>query len=200
MKYEQKALLHLKKDKKLHKIIDSVSLFPIAPSEDIFIDLIEAIINQQLSGKAAKTIFVRFKKLFKRNQISPKDVISLPDDIIRTSGISRGKVAYVKNLSRAIVSGDLLLENLNTLSDEEVLTELTKIKGIGRWTAEMILMFSLNRTDVFSLGDLGLRSAVSKLYGIEKDNLREIEKLSLTWSPYRSLAARYLWKSLEIKS
>jgi DNA-3-methyladenine glycosylase II len=116
---------------------------------------------------------------------------------LRAVGLSTAKTKYVKSLAQAIEERSLDLEDLRTKSDEEVITELIKIKGIGRWTAEMFLIFTLHRTDVFSVGDLGLRTAVARLYTIDRDNLSEIQKISEQWSPYRSFAARYLWKSLD---
>lgn len=194
-----KALRHLRKDLILRKIIKEYQLQELDRESDLFQDLIESIINQQLSGKAAATIFNRFKILFGNKFPAPAQILKMPDEKIRACGISYPKIKYIKGLCQAIVDKNLDIEKIPTLKDEEVIIELTKIKGIGRWTAEMILIFSLKRLDVFSIGDLGLRTAVSRFYKIERENLKEIEKVSLKWSPFRSLAARYLWRSLDNK-
>jgi DNA-3-methyladenine glycosylase II len=192
-----KALFVLKKDPVMRGLIVKYDT-PVFRSEtDLFIDLIEAIINQQLSEKAAATIFKRFKSLFKKKvKPSPKLILALSDNKIRACGVSYAKVSYIKGLSRAVEDNKLILSKLPGLSNEEVIKRLTEIKGIGRWTAEMILIFSLLREDVFSFGDLGLRTAVSRLYKVGRDDFKEIEKISKKWQPYRSIACRYLWKSL----
>ncbi len=192
------AVRHLSKDKKLGSLIKKHGELEWDWESDLFFDLIESIISQQLSGKASATIFGRFKKLFTTKKFpSPSDILKISDEKIRACGISFAKIKYIKGLCQAILDGNLNLDKLPLLSDEEVITELIKIKGIGKWTAEMVLMFSLKRMDVFSIGDLGLRTAVSKLYNIKKEDAKKIEKLSLKWSPYRTIAARYLWKSLD---
>ncbi len=162
----------------------------------LFEDLIDAIISQQLSIKASASIFERFKKLFGKKFPTPKDILKMPDEKLRKVGLSNAKVKYVKSLAEFIETKQLILENLNNLNDEEVISQLTKVKGIGKWTAEMILIFTLKRPNVFSLGDLGLRKAVSRLYGVDINDFKKIEEISSKWSPNKSLAARYLWKSL----
>ena len=195
----EKAEKHLSKDKKLESLIKKHGRIKLDESKgDLFYDLIDTIISQQLSGKASATIFSRFQKLFASKKFpTPKDILKVSDEKIRACGISFAKIKYIKGLSQAILDGSLNLEKLPLLSDKEVIIELIKIKGIGRWTAEMFLMFSLKRMDVFSVGDLGLRTAVSKLYKIEREDLKGIGKISLKWSPYRTIASRYLWKSLD---
>ena len=168
-------------------------------SPDIFSDLIESVICQQLSNKAGATIFERFRTLFPKKIITPKKVLAMPDEKIRSTGPSWSKVSYIKNIARAVVSGNLDLQKINEKSDEDVIVELTKIKGIGRWTAEMFLMFTLGREDIFSYGDLGLRKGIMKLYGYKKEPTeQQMEKLATRLKPYRTYAARILWRSLEI--
>lgn len=168
-------------------------------SPDIFSDLIESVICQQLSNKAGATIFERFRALFPKKIITPKKVLAMPDEKIRRKGPSWSKVFYIKNIARAGESGELNLQTIDAKSDEDVISELTKIKGIGRWTAEMFLMFTLGREDIFSYGDLGLRKAIMKLYGYKKEpTAQQMEKLATRWKPYRTYAARILWRSLEI--
>jgi len=197
----KKALLYLSKDRKLKVIIEKYNLPDWNEDTDLFADIVESIINQQLSGKAAATIFGRFKNLFKTKTFpKPQDVLKVPDEKMRACGISYSKIKYIKGLCLAIIDKSLDVKKIPDLSDEEVIIELTKIKGIGRWTAEMILIFSLKRPDVFSTGDLGLRTAVSRLYKLDREDRVRIEKLAKKWSPHRSLASWYLWRSLENRS
>lgn len=195
-----KALRHLKKDSVLRKIIEEHKIEELDDKVNLFEDLIESIINQQLSGKAATTIFNRFKLLFKAKTFpSPKEIMKISDKRIRDCGISYSKIRYIKGICRAIINGDLNVQKIKELTDEEVINELIKLKGVGRWTAEMILIFSLRRPDVFSIGDLGLRTAVSIHYKIDRKNVKKIEEISKNWSPFRSYAARLLWRSLNNK-
>lgn len=127
----------------------------------------------------------------------PKQILSMPDETIRTAGISFQKISYIKSVADAFISDLIDVEKIKTMTDEEVIAALTQIRGVGKWTAEMILIFTLNRPDVFSLGDLGLRNAITKLYGITDQ--KEMLALSETWKPYRSTACWYLWRSLENK-
>jgi DNA-3-methyladenine glycosylase II len=192
------AINHLKKDQVLAKVIAQYSVSSPRISTNLFRDLLEAIVNQQLSAKASTTIFNRFLDLFPNKTLpDPTEILKLSEETLRTCGISHQKASYIKSLAEEISSQRLVLENLHLLSDEAVITELTKVKGIGRWTAEMFLIFSLGRQDTFSLGDLGLRSAVAKLYGVDREDKTKIEKISQAWEPYRSLACLYLWKSLD---
>lgn len=168
-------------------------------SEFLMRELVESIISQQLSIKASDTIFVRFVGLFPHGEFPTAEMIlTMDDEMMRSAGLSFAKVKYVKSVANAFVSDLIDVEKIKKQSDEEVIAELTQIKGIGRWTAEMILIFTLNRPDVFSIGDLGLRNAITKLYGIT--DRKEMMRLAETWKPYRSTACWYLWRSLENKS
>ncbi len=179
------------------KKIDSIK--PLTKSENYFSDLCETIINQQLSGKAGDTIFRRFKKLFSGEKVNPEELLKLSSEKIRNVGTSNSKVKYLKNLAEKIQRKEIDLDDLAGKDDCTVKKSLMKIKGIGPWTAEMFLMFSLAREDIFSLGDLGLRKAIQKLYSFEKKPTdKQIEKLSKIWIPYRTYAARILWRSLEL--
>lgn len=175
--------------------------YPAPKFEDrssfLFYELIESIISQQLSVKAADTIFGRFKNLFGNKFPTPSQVLTMDDDKLRSCGISFAKISYVKSVANAFVSDLIDIEKIKKQSDEEVIEELTQIKGVGRWTAEMILIFTLKRPDVFSIGDLGLRNAITKLYGIT--DRKDMVKLSENWKPHRSTASWYLWRSLENK-
>ncbi len=196
----RKAISHLRKDSVMKSLINEHKVDEWGKyGNSLFSDIIDAIISQQLSSKASQAISKRFKALFNNKSIKPSDVLKMSPEKIRKCGLSLTKVSYIQGLARAINERTLNLNKLPDLSDEQIKSELTKIKGIGKWTAEMILIFSLQRPDVFSLGDLGLRTAVSRLYKIDRNNLKKIEEISLMWSPYRSFASRYLWKSLSKK-
>lgn len=179
---------------KLQKIYPAPSF--IDKSEHLFEDLIESIVSQQLSIKAANTIYGRFKKLFHEATFpNAKDILATDDQKMRDCGISFQKISYIKSVADAFVSDLIDAKKIKTMSDEEVIAALTQIRGVGRWTAEMILIFTLNRPDVFSVGDLGIRNAITKLYNIT--DKEEMVRLSENWKPYRSYACWYLWRSLE---
>jgi DNA-3-methyladenine glycosylase II len=179
----------LQKDKYIGPLIQkwgSCTIKPIKKSM-YFEDLVDAICSQQLSGKAAKTIFGRVKKLLIK--ITPDRILKTEDSKLREQGLSWQKVSYIKDLSLNIVNCKLKIENLDKLPDDEVIKELVQVKGIGRWTAEMFLMFSLARPDILPKDDLGINKALKNLKVKEKDT----EK----WTPYRTVASWYLWRSLE---
>ena len=165
--------------------------------KDLFRSLIYEIVGQQLSGKAARVIFERTLDLFDGQTPKPKQLLDIPGQSLRDAGCSWAKIKYLKALAEAVENKSLDLSNQRNLSEQEVYRQLTAVKGIGPWTAEMFLIFTLHRPDVFSLGDLGLRTAVSRLYRVRRENLKKIEKISQAWKPYRSFASRYLWLSLE---
>src|SRR3989304_2843241 len=196
---DKKALGHFKKiDPTLYEIALTVKLETLSKPSDYFIDLVDSIISQQLSGKAAATIFSRFKKLFPQEKITADKLLKIPDQKIREAGISFSKIHYIKGIAEKITNKELNLNKLEKLSDEEVIMELVKIKGIGIWTAEMFLIFTLLREDIFSAGDLRLQNAVKKLYKLEKDlSKNELLEISSKWKPYRTLASRILWRSLD---
>jgi DNA-3-methyladenine glycosylase II len=160
-------------------------------------DLVGTIISQQLSVKAADTIYGRFLEIFGGKFPAPEAILSLEDEVLRARGLSGAKTRYLKSLVEAVKSGQLRLERLPQMEDEAVIQELTKLPGIGPWSAQMTLIFSLHRPDVFSLGDLGLRTAVARHYEIDRDDLERVEEISRSWSPWRSYASRLLWSSLD---
>ena len=167
-------------------------------SDFLMRELIESVVSQQLSIKASDTIFARFVGLFPHGDFpTAGEILVMEDEKIRSAGLSFAKVSYVKSIANAFVSNVIDIEKIRSKSDEEVIAELTQIKGIGQWTAEMILIFTLNRPDIFSIGDLGLRNAITKLYGIT--DRKEMIHLSENWKPHRSTACWYLWRSLENK-
>ena len=165
-------------------------------SEFLYEELVESIIGQQLSGKAADTIFKRFLALYNSSTFPrPEELLKTDTEKLRGAGMSYSKASYIKNIAQAFINKDLDIKALIKMSDEDVKKELTKIKGVGNWTAEMILIFTLKREDVFSLGDTGLRRAIKNLYNIDKE--KDILKLAETWKPKRSYACWYLWRSLD---
>lgn len=181
----------------LYRVARKVGLAGPSKTADYFSDLVETIICQQLSDKAGATIFERFVNLFPQQKVTPGGVLALTNEKIRSVGPSWSKVNYIKNLAAQVTKSSLKLNTLHKLNDEEVISQLTKVKGIGRWTAEMFLMFSLGRKDVFSHGDLGLRRAIQRLYKFKHPpSQKKIEKIVAKWSPYRTYACRVLWRSL----
>ena len=156
-----------------------------------------AIVSQQLSTKAAATIFARFAALFPDGQISADGIGALTDLQLRGVGFSTQKVGYIRDLTARIADGRLQLGALDALPDEEVINELTAVKGFGRWTAEMFLMFRLHRPDVLPAGDLGIMNAIQRLYRLRKrPKPQRILKIGESWKPYRSVASWYLWQTL----
>jgi DNA-3-methyladenine glycosylase II len=160
--------------------------------------LIGSVVSQQLSTKAAATIFGRFAALFESEAgLSATAIAALGDEALRGVGLSGQKVGYLRDLCARISDGRLQLDELETLSDEQVIERLTAVKGFGRWTAEMFLMFRLHRPDVLPVGDLGIVNAVQRLYRLRKrPDAQRISKLGEAWKPYRSVASWYLWQTL----
>ena len=192
------AIKVLKKDPKLARIIKVVGKYQITTTSNYFESLIEAIITQQLAGAAAKAISKRFRDLYGKRFPKPADVLKTSDSKLRKTGLSGMKVKYIKDLSKNIESKKLKLRSLSKLSDDEIVEQLTQVKGIGRWTAEMFLIFSLGRMDVLPVGDLGLKKGVQLLNSSTKlPTPDEIEELAEKWRPYRTVATWYLWKSLQ---
>jgi DNA-3-methyladenine glycosylase II len=197
----RKAVNHLKKaDPVLRAIIKRVGpcRMEFGPAE--FSSVAEAIVYQQLNGKAAVTIFKRFAALA-GEPITPEGILKLTDAQLRSVGLSKQKSAYLKDLAAKTASGLLDFSRLPELSDEEVIKHLTQIKGIGVWTAHMFLMFSLRRPNVLPTGDYGVQVAVKKHYKKRKlPKPKDMEKIARAWEPYRSIACWYLWRSLDIKT
>lgn len=164
---------------------------PQRPSE-YFSSLCREIVAQQLGSGAVHAILGRFHNLFPQKKAKPSYIVAIQARELRKSGMSWAKARYIKDLAQKVTTREVVLSKLSSLSDKEAIIELTKIKGVGPWTAEMFLMFSLGREDVFSFGDLGLRKAMERLYGKRKP-----EPIVARWSPYRSWASRILWKSVD---
>lgn len=174
-------------------------LFTLKKHDFLFDRLVESIISQQLSVRVADVIYERVLNLMPKKKLDPKAILKIDDQSLRSAGLSFGKIKYIKDLSEKVSSGELDLENLENLNNEEVIENLTSVKGIGRWTAEMFLMSALGRPDVFSHGDLGLKNAIKKIYSLPEYDIKKAEEIVIKWSPYRTIAAKILWKSLELK-
>jgi DNA-3-methyladenine glycosylase II len=165
---------------------------------DAYGTLIRSIVGQQLSTKAAATIFGRVLDLFGGEVPAPKQLIGADPDALRAAGLSRAKVAYLRDLAERVEDGDLDLDHLTELSDEQVSEQLTAVKGLGQWTADMFLIFHLGRPDVLAVGDLGIRRAVERAYGLpEIPDAATLTRIAEPWRPYRSLGCLYLWASLD---
>lgn len=183
----------------LKAAIVSLKLSPRELRDDPFYSLARSITGQQLSVQAAATIFSRLQKLFRTSTFpTPKRFLAMKTGPLRKAGLSESKVGYMRNLAQFVISHKKEFSRLAKLSDDEVIALLTQIKGIGVWTAEMFLMFSLGRDDVFSYGDLGLRNAMQKVYKLRKPpSKRTAERISAKWKPYRTHASLYLWQTLK---
>jgi DNA-3-methyladenine glycosylase II len=161
--------------------------------------LVRAIVGQQLSTKAARSIYLRLTERFDGRTPTPKQILADDPEALRAAaGLSRAKVGYLRSLAEHVLSGELELERMDELSDEDVIAELVAVKGIGEWSAHMFLMFHLQRPDVLPVGDLGIRRAVERAYGLDDlPDAATIEQIAAPWRPHRTLACRYLWRSLD---
>jgi len=197
----RKAINHLKKsDPVLSAIIEKVGPCKIEYGDPSFASLAEAIVYQQLNGKAALTIFNRFADLAGR-PLTPQGILKLTEPQMRSAGLSKQKLSYIRSLAELTHSGELDFARLPDMPDDEVIAHLTEVKGVGTWTAQMFLMFSLRRPDVLPTGDFGIQTAIRKYYRKRKmPRPAEMEKIAKPWSPYRTFACWYLWKSLDTKT
>ena len=188
---------HLSKDKKLKKIIDIQPPFNLEKRNKVYLRLCSSILSQQLSTTVAKVLYKRFLDLYGGKEPSAKKILTTPAETFRNIGFSNAKASYVHNVCRFFIENKITDAQLQKMDNEEVIELLTQIKGVGKWTVEMILMFTLGREDVFAMDDLGLKQGVIKLYSIKETDkkllYKKIETISLKWSPYRTYACLYLW-------
>ncbi len=182
----------VKKDLKLKELFSKIDEVIVNISDDYFDSLVGTIVAQQLSGKVARVIYKRVSDLFD-NEITANKVLSASEESMRSVGLSYQKIKYLKSLSECYLNQIIDLNHLDLMTNDEISDMLIKIKGIGPWSAQMFLMFSLGREDVFSTLDLGLRNAVKKLYQNQELTNQEIDLISENWKPYRSIVAHYLW-------
>jgi len=197
----RKAINHLKKcDPVLRGIIERVGPFQMEYGLPQFSSLAEAIVYQQLNGRAAETIFKRFASLA-GDPLTPEGILKLSDEQLRGVGLSKQKSAYLKDLAQKTAAGVLDFSKLPELPDEEVIEHLTQVKGIGVWTAHMFLIFSLRRLNVLPTGDYGVQMALKRHYRKRKlPTPKDMEKIARAWEPYRTVACWYMWRSLDIKT
>lgn len=194
-----RGIQHLRKnDPRLARIIDRLGPIKFQLDDDHYETLVGSIVFQQLAGAAAQAILNRFKNIYGGKIPRPRQYLDTDEKDLRASGLSPQKIRYIRDLSERIDSGVLDLKRISNLPDNEVVEELDEVKGIGRWTAEMFLIFVLGRTDVLPVDDLGLRKAAKKIYRLRNLPTKEkFEKLSRKWHPYCSIATLYLWRSQE---
>src|SRR3984957_1401194 len=199
--YAADAIAHLKRvDPILGAVIDRVGAYSINRRPDRFHSLVQAIIFQQLAGRAAQTIFDRFVAAVGGGRFpTPDRLLAASDQTMRSAGLSRGKMAYIRDLATHVNNRTLSFHRHTQMTDDEVIADLTRVRGIGRWTAEMFLMFNLHRPDVLPVDDLGVRNAVARLYAMpEPPPPKALRSFGERWRPYRSVAAWYLWQSMRI--
>jgi len=197
----RKAIIHLKNsDPVLRAIIERVGPFKMEYGEPTFHSLAESILYQQLNGKAAVTIFKRFTDAA-GTPLTPAGILKLTDQQMRAVGLSKQKTSYLRDLAEKTQSGLLSFDKLFDMSEADVIAHLTLVKGVGVWTAHMFLMFTMRRPDVLPTGDYGIQMAMKKYYHKRKlPKPKDMEKIAKPWSPYRSIACWYLWRSMDIKT
>lgn len=194
---------HLSKDKTLKKLIGKVKLTKRHKHNNLFIGLLKAIVSQQLSVKAADTIWNRFLSLFKSQEPTAVNILKLSDDQLRAVGLSYQKAGYIKNIATFSLEYTLDYKKLRAKTNDELIDYLIQIKGVGRWTVEMLLMFTLDRADIFPKDDLGIQNSIRALYGLRSEKkafLADMERITEAWRPHRTLACLYLWQYKDAES
>lgn len=191
-------LSHLSKDKKLARLLENQEPFELKFHKNICLRLCASIMSQQLSTKVARVIHQRFIDLYGGEEPSPSQIVATPFEKLRAIGLSNAKTQYVLNVAQFAIDHQLDDKKLKKMKDEEVIELLTQIKGVGKWTVEMLLMFTLGREDIFSADDYGIQVAMKKLYKLDDSNKKQFRekmiKLSEKWSPYRTYACLHLWQ------
>jgi len=197
----RQAVNHLKKsDPVLRAIIERIGAFRMEYGPPEFHSLAEAIVYQQLNGKAAISIFKRFAALA-GEPLTPVGILKLTDEQMRSVGLSKQKSSYLRDMAQRAISGQLDFSKLHEMSDADVIRHLTQVKGVGIWTAQMFLMFTLKRPNVLPTGDFGVQMAIKRHYNKRKlPKPAQMEKIAKPWEPYRSIACWYLWKSMDVKT
>jgi DNA-3-methyladenine glycosylase II len=187
-------------DPKIHQLVKTLGLIEFEVEGDSFESLVEAIISQQLNGQSARSIFRRLKSLVQSDVIGPERLSKVSVSELRKAGVSPQKTRYLRDLSSRVVKGQLNLDSLKTKPDGDVIRILDEVKGIGPWTAQMFLIFTLGRPDVLPVQDLGLQTAVRKVYSLRKlPTAEKMERIARHWHPYCSVASLYLWRSKSTK-
>src|SRR5215203_3358508 len=187
---------HLSKDKKLAKLVKDCEPFELKFHKNVCLRLCASIMSQQLSTKVAKVIYQRFIDLYGSDP-TPEQIVRTPFDKLRAIGLSNAKTQYVLNVARFAIDHELTDKKLKKMSDDEIITLLTQIKGVGKWTVEMLLMFTLGRQDIFSADDYGIQVAMKNIYKLDDSNKKQFKermlKISAKWAPYRTYACLHLW-------
>lgn len=192
----KKALKHLRQDVKMREITKSTTYLELPQSGNVYNELVKSIAYQQISYKAADTIYGRFLQLVGGEYFSPEDVLLLEDDELRAVGFSRPKVTYVQNIARFFQEKALFTFDWSTMTDAEIIKLLTEIKGVGEWTVQMVLIFELMREDVFPAKDLGIQQAMIGVYELKEEKkhlIKKMNEIAENWKPYRTWATLYLW-------
>jgi DNA-3-methyladenine glycosylase II len=188
---------HLSKDKKMAKLINGSEPFKLKFHKNICLRLCASIMSQQLNTKVARVIFQRFLELYGSEEPTPEQIVATPFEKLKAIGLSNAKTRYVLNVAQFAIDHDLNDKKLKKMSDLQIIELLTQIKGVGRWTVEMLLMFTLGREDLFSADDYGIQTAMKKLYKLDDSNKKEFRekllKISQKWAPYRTYACLHLW-------
>lgn len=197
----EKAATHLEQNDPLLAVVIRTHPRPtFTPHTNYYQELVESIISQQLSVKAAATILKRFKALFTSDFPNPAEILDEDVETFRSVGLSRQKAGYIRDLAEKVLTNEVTFEHLDSLTNQEVISELTQIKGVGVWTVHMFLMFCMGRLDVFPTGDLGIRNGIEKLYNLpQKPTPEDMEVIAkkYAWHPYETIASWYIWKSLD---
>lgn len=191
------AIAHLKQDDKFRHLVESITVPDSTPSRKVYFDLLDSIVSQQLSVKVATVIFNRFCALFPENYPHPELVAAFQIEQLRSVGLSNQKASYLQNVAAFSLQYDLENHDWDSMSDDAIIAFLTQIKGVGKWTAQMILMFTIGRPDIFPIDDLGIQQAMARLYSLDttdKQFKHKMTALAEPWRPYRTVACRYLWR------
>jgi DNA-3-methyladenine glycosylase II len=196
----QLALEHLQSaDPVMRRIIERVGPFTLRPERDRFWMLVRSILSQQISTAAARTIRTRVQALVEPDKVTPESILRLSETSLRSAGVSARKVEYMRDLAMRVADGSINLSQIGRLSDDQIIARLVEVRGIGRWTAEMFLMFALGRLNVFPVDDLGIRNAIQAHYEVSSPPSRvEMHAVAEPWRPYASVASWYCWRSLDI--
>lgn len=191
------AITHLKQHDKIRLLVETISVPDFTPSRKVYYDLLESIVSQQLSVKVATAIFNRFCALFPDHYPHSELLSAIETERLRSAGLSNQKASYLRNVAAFSLQYDLENHDWDSMSDDEIIDFLSRIKGVGKWTAQMILMFTIGRPDVFPVDDLGIQQAITRLYGLDEKDKKIKQKMieiAEPWRPYRTIACRYLWR------
>jgi DNA-3-methyladenine glycosylase II len=191
-------IAHLSKDKKLKKLIEGHGSFTLTKRKNLHLYLCSSIMSQQLSTKVARVIHQRFLDLYEGKAPTPEQIVATPPETLRAIGLSNAKTSYVQNVARFALEKGMDHKKLHKMENEDVINYLTEIKGVGRWTVEMLLMFAMCREDVFAFDDWGIQNAMINLYKLDRTDKKkfreDMTRISRKWSPYRTYACMYLWR------